>query len=89
MNYPCIDTSEFEGQCTLGLLGPQGISITVTITEPHPKWATGLIPASIGAAVGLAAPWIGFIYPEATLTNLTKSLANLAQDTSDALQNFQ
>lgn len=48
-----------------------------------------MIPAGIGAAIGLVAAWLGFAYRDAMLTNLTKSLADLAQDIGDALQNLQ
>lgn len=86
---PWLPTSQFEGRCTLRVLGPQSISITVQKSIHHrDKWATGVILASTGAAVGLAAPWGGSLYHEATLTNLTNPIATLAQDIGDTLQNL-
>lgn len=48
----------------------------------------GLIFVGTGAAISLAAPWGGFAYHKTTLTNLTRSIAALAQDTGDTLQNL-
>lgn len=86
----CIDNSQLEGKCTLGFLGPQGISVTVhNIACPLTRQTVGLILVGIGATMGLAAPWGRFAYNEGILTNRTKSIAALAQDTGDTLQNLQ
>lgn len=72
-----------------GFLGPQGISVTVhNVTCPLAGQTVGFILVGTGATMGLAAPWGRFAYHEATLTNLTKSTATLAQDTGDTLQNL-
>lgn len=69
---------------------PLGTSVTVhNITHPRPKQAMGPILAGIGVAIGLAAPWGGVADHKATLTNLIKSIAALAQDPGDTLQSLQ
>lgn len=78
--YLCVDNSQFEGQHTSGFIGPRDVSITVrNITHSQTKQAVRPILVGPGAAVGLGAPWGGFAYQEAALTNLTNSVATLAR----------
>ena len=67
----------------------QNSSVGVTIyqaTQPRSKRATGLILAGTGAAIGLAAPWGGFIYHEATISNLSDTLYDLRRVTGRSME---
>lgn len=70
----------------MGLISPRGITIRNHSQSSH--WGTralGLILAGVGLAVGLAAPWGGFIYHEVTLRNLTDAIEAPAKNTGNAL----
>lgn len=51
--------------------------------------AIGLILLGIAVAIGIATPWGGFIYHEATLRNLTQAVEHLATSTGEGLQGLQ
>lgn len=72
-----------------GFIGPRDVPITVrNITHSQTIQATRPILVGAGVAVGLVAPWGGFAYQEAALTNLTNPIATLAQDTGDTFENL-
>ena len=78
----CLNNAWCEGQYTLGIMQNSSVGVTAyQATQPRSKRATGLILAGIGAAIGLAAPWGGFIYHEATVSNLSDTLYDLSQVT--------
>ena len=76
----CLDNAWCKGQCTLGIMQNSSVGVTIyQAIQPRSKRATGLILAGIGAAIGLAAPWGGFIYHAATVSNLSDILYDLSQ----------
>ena len=66
-----------QDNVTLGQLSNQtnpGIAI-YNITHAWGKRAIGLLSPGNGAAVGLVAPWGGFVYHEMVLCNLSVALS--------------
>lgn len=90
--YPCIDNSQFSVLRSMHLRGFRP-SRHISLCLQHHSFQTQAVHrthlAGIGAAICLAAPWGGFAYHNVTLTNLTKSIDSLAQDTGDSIQNLQ
>ena len=83
----CLNNAWCEGQYTLGIMQNSSVGVTAyQATQPRSKRATGLILAGIGAAIGLAAPWGGFIYYEATVSNLSDTLYDLSQVTGRSME---
>ena len=76
-----------QDNVTLGQLSNQtnpGITI-YNITHPWGKRAIGLLSTGNGAALGLVAPWGGFVYHEALFHNLSDALSVLSESTGSAL----
>lgn len=78
--YTHLSNSKHGGDCTLGTLAPQDLTIiNITMSPGSPslsrkKQAFGLVVAGAAASIAAAAPWGGFAYHEATLRELTKMI---------------
>ena len=97
--YTHLSNSKHRGDCTLGTLAPQDLTIINITQSPEvclssektknkkqkQKQPFGLVVAGAAATMAAAALWGGSAYHEATLRELTKIVGEVSKDTTDTL----